>query len=152
MRFQVPQFVDIEDKIVGPLTLKQFFIYLGGVFLLLPVWAAADLSLFVTLAIPILGVAALFAHFKLNGKSLFAVLRNGVNFYTRGQLFIWQRTGKEKVLRLEGGHSGTIWAVYQANSSPLTKMAQALETQGRILQSDLEDPLVGEEAPTPLRS
>ena len=29
MRFEVPQFIDIEDKIIGPLTWRQF-IYLGG--------------------------------------------------------------------------------------------------------------------------
>jgi len=29
MRFQVPQFIEVEDKIFGPLTLKQF-IYLAG--------------------------------------------------------------------------------------------------------------------------
>ena len=29
MRFQTPQFIEIEDRIFGPLTLKQF-IYLAG--------------------------------------------------------------------------------------------------------------------------
>ena len=29
MMFSVPQFIDVEDKIIGPLTLKQF-IYLAG--------------------------------------------------------------------------------------------------------------------------
>ena len=30
MRFEVPQFVDIEDKIFGPLTFKQFIYIAGG--------------------------------------------------------------------------------------------------------------------------
>jgi hypothetical protein len=29
MQFRVPQFIDIEDKLFGPLTFKQF-IYLAG--------------------------------------------------------------------------------------------------------------------------
>jgi hypothetical protein len=29
MRYQVPQFIDVEDKVIGPLTIKQF-IYLAG--------------------------------------------------------------------------------------------------------------------------
>jgi hypothetical protein len=28
MQFPVPQFTDVEDKIIGPLTVKQFFILL----------------------------------------------------------------------------------------------------------------------------
>ena len=30
MKFQVPQFTDVEDKIFGPLTLKQFVYIAGG--------------------------------------------------------------------------------------------------------------------------
>ncbi|TSC80302.1 MAG: hypothetical protein G01um101429_152 [Parcubacteria group bacterium Gr01-1014_29] len=29
-QFQVPQFIEVEDKIFGPLTTKQFFYLLGG--------------------------------------------------------------------------------------------------------------------------
>ena len=32
MQFSVPQFVEVEDKIIGPLTLKQFLVLLGGGF------------------------------------------------------------------------------------------------------------------------
>ena len=51
MQFQVPQFIEVEDKIFGPLTFKQF-IYMGGglstayVFWhLLPIYIAAPLIL-----------------------------------------------------------------------------------------------------------
>ena len=30
MRYQVPQFTDIEDKIIGPFTIKQFVYVVGG--------------------------------------------------------------------------------------------------------------------------
>ena len=44
MRFQVPQFIEIESKIFGPLTLKQFIYLIGGggiifiLYALLPFW------------------------------------------------------------------------------------------------------------------
>ena len=31
MQFQVPQFLDVEDKIIGPFTIKQFLYLAGGV-------------------------------------------------------------------------------------------------------------------------
>ena len=30
MQFQVPQFIEIEDKIIGPFTVKQFIYLVGG--------------------------------------------------------------------------------------------------------------------------
>jgi hypothetical protein len=47
MHYQVPQFIEIEDKIFGPLTLKQFIYLAGGVglclifFSLLPIYPHA---------------------------------------------------------------------------------------------------------------
>jgi len=46
MQYQVPQFIEIEDKIFGPLTLKQFLYLAGGgglcllFFTLLPLYLA----------------------------------------------------------------------------------------------------------------
>ena len=48
MRFQVPQFIEVEDKIFGPLTFKQFVYVTGGVglavilFLFLPRFPTPD--------------------------------------------------------------------------------------------------------------
>ena len=58
MEYQVPQFIEVEDKIVGPLTLKQF-IYIAGAgglcvvfFVYLPILFAFLLSA------PVVGLAA----------------------------------------------------------------------------------------------
>jgi hypothetical protein len=144
MRFQVPQFVDIEDRIIGPLTLKQFLIYLFAVMVCIPIYLIADLSLFLTLSLPILAVAAMFAHFKLYGKTLEQVIMNCVRFYTQGQVFIWRRTGTEKLITIRD----PIWFEEVATSLPvrpttsLNAMSQSLETQGKIVTQDAEDVMV----------
>ncbi len=68
MEYQVPQFIEVEDKIVGPLTLKQF-IYLAGsaglvvlFFAYLPLWLGALLS------IPVAVLGAALSFYKMNGK------------------------------------------------------------------------------------
>ena len=38
MQFQVPQFIEIEDKIFGPLTFKQFIYLAGGVGASIVLW------------------------------------------------------------------------------------------------------------------
>jgi hypothetical protein len=148
MRFQVPQFIDVEDKIIGPFTLKQFLIYFSAVLILIPIFLLSDLSLFITLALPTAGVAALFAHYRLHGKTLATVIGNAFGFYSRGVLFIWQRTGREKPLIIKDA----AWEAEVTNPefseeslTSLTSMSQSLETQGNVVRSeDVEDPLVEE--------
>ena len=50
MRFQVPQFIETEEKLIGPFTLKQFiFIAIGGAILFF-VFFAVPPSLFLVFA------------------------------------------------------------------------------------------------------
>lgn len=86
----MPQFIEVEDKIVGPLTLKQF-IYIAGAgglcvvfFVYLPIWLAFLFSA------PIVGLAAALAFYKINGKSFIQILEAGFNYYTGAKLFLWK--------------------------------------------------------------
>jgi hypothetical protein len=142
MRYQVPQFVDIEDKIIGPLTLRQFLTYVVAVMLLVPVYLAADMSLFITLAIPVLGVAALFAHFRLHGRTLFAIIGHASAFLLRGQLFVWHRVNDDKNLPVRGEEIEEYVAVTVPDSATLRDRARALETVGNVVNADADDPIV----------
>ena len=70
MRFQVPQFIDVEDKIFGPLTLKQF-IYIAGA-ASITVVAVMFLGVFLGLLVvaPIISLAIGLAFFKVNNRPL----------------------------------------------------------------------------------
>jgi len=144
----VPQFVDIEDKIIGPLTLKQFLVYVVGVLLLIPVFLRSDLSLFLTIAIPVLGVSALFAHFRWHGKTLFAVMTNIIQFYFRGSLFVWRRTANQKGIKL-GKEIQRDWQeeewLNESRKSGLEAWRAQVETEGNVVGEDVDDPLEQEE-------
>lgn len=92
MRFEVPQFIDVEDKVFGPLTLKQF-IYLigaGGLgyvsykLIPFPFW------ILVTGAFGILGL--MLAFYKLNNRPFIEVAQSWIKFMIKGKLYIWQRS------------------------------------------------------------
>jgi hypothetical protein len=53
MRFEVPQFIEIEAKIVGPLTWKQFVYVAGGVGLLVILYLTTNFIVFVLIGIPV---------------------------------------------------------------------------------------------------
>ena len=90
-QYQVPQFIEVEDKIFGPLTLKQF-IYLAGAgglslifFTLLPFLLALPL---IGLAI---GIGAAFAFYKVNGRPLIVAAEHGFSYLLGNKLYLWKQ-------------------------------------------------------------
>lgn len=95
MQFQVPQFIEIEDKIIGPLTFKQFLFVVGGcggafIFYQLPLWAGVKFSL----VIFCLGVGAAFAFLKIGHKTLISTLEDAIIFYSSNKLYLWKKVPK----------------------------------------------------------
>src|SRR3989338_4993508 len=91
MRFQVPQFIEVEDKIFGPLTFKQFIYVAGGVgiaailFIILPKFLAIIISL------PIVIFAAALAFYKMNDKPFINVVEAFVKYTLTNKLYIWKK-------------------------------------------------------------
>lgn len=90
MQFQVPQFIETEDKIIGPLTLRQFFYIAGGLGLCFTLYFTVQLWLFVVISAFILGLTIALAFVKVNGKGLPGVLLSAFNFYWHPQTYVWQ--------------------------------------------------------------
>jgi hypothetical protein len=97
MQFKVPQFIDIEDKVFGPLTFKQFAYLAGGAgfaylaFHFLPVF----LSLFIGPAI--LGFAAALAFMTYNDKPFIHVVESFIKYYTHSRLYLWHKQSPSTV-------------------------------------------------------
>ena len=98
MRYQVPQFIEVEDKIFGPLTLKQFIYLVGSAALSYFVYALTSsfLPIFIILILvaPILAFGAALAFYKLNNKPLINVVEAAIKFYIGSKLYIWKKEGR----------------------------------------------------------
>lgn len=90
MQFQVPQFIDTEDKIIGPLTIRQFFYVAGGVALVLALYFAVQLWLWIILAFFLMSLSVSFAFITVNAKPLPKLLLSAFNFYWGPQTYVWQ--------------------------------------------------------------
>jgi hypothetical protein len=98
MRFQVPQFIEVEDKIFGPLTLKQFIYLAGGGGLSFVVYVF--LKSLVLAAIPIaaiMAVAVALAFYKVNNKPLINVVEYGLKYLTGNKLYVWRKIEEPKI-------------------------------------------------------
>src|SRR6185295_13294320 len=95
MEFEVPQFIEVEDKIFGPLTILQFIYVAGGagfafaMWLLLPLWAA------VLLGGPVALLGAGLAFYKVNERPLMNTLEAAFDYFFRAKLYIWQKKKTE---------------------------------------------------------
>ncbi|MFH1451307.1 MAG: PrgI family protein [bacterium] len=94
MRFQIPQFIERESKIAGPLSFKQFiFIVVAGVIVvgLWVVFADKNFFLFLLSSIIVLGATAALAFMKVDGRTLPSFLYNAIFFSFSNKLYLWEK-------------------------------------------------------------
>lgn len=93
MLFNVPQFIDVEDRVAGPLTAKQIFWLVGMGGVLFIVWTFFDTPTFFTLAVPIILIFVVFAFYRPYNQSMLTFTVHGLMFFLRPKLYTWDRPG-----------------------------------------------------------
>lgn len=91
MRFEVPQFIEIEDKIIGPFTWKQFIYLGGGVGLATVIFFTMHLIVFIIIGVPIAGLAVLLAFYPVNSRPFSNFLESMVYFYRNSRVYHWRK-------------------------------------------------------------
>ncbi len=103
MQFRVPQFLEIEDKIFGPFTFREFIYLVGGGGLCFTVYKLLGL---LWGSIPILiiaGFSLLLTFYKPNNKPFVNVLESGLKYLSQSKLYIWKKSAvKAKEVKQEG--------------------------------------------------
>ena len=94
MRFQVPQFIEVEDKLFGPLTLKQFLYLAGGAGIIVVLWSLLPKFLAVLISIPVLFLSLALAFFKINNRPFIVTLESLFKFLLGERLYIWKKEDK----------------------------------------------------------
>jgi len=102
MRFQVPQFIEVESKIFGPLTLKQFIYLIGGAGIVFILYAALPLWLTIPLALPVAGFSLALAFYKINNQPFIKVAENAVRHYLSARLYLWRKVQLKPALPAGG--------------------------------------------------
>lgn len=91
MEYQVPQFIEVEDKIFGPLSLKQFIYIAGGVGICVVALLYLPFILGLLIAVPVGAFTAALAFYKVNNKSFVEILEAALTYYTGGRLYLWKK-------------------------------------------------------------
>lgn len=91
MQFQVPQFIDIEDKVIGPLTIKQFLYFLAAGVLIFILYKTLNLLATIILAIPIIGISIALAFVKIGNQPFISFLKNFFGFIRKPDFYVWKK-------------------------------------------------------------
>lgn len=89
MQFTVPQFIDIEPKIIGPITARQFLIFLGAALFIFIFYKTLDFTGFILATVLIVLFASVFAFAKINGRPFHFFLLALIQSFKRPSLRIW---------------------------------------------------------------
>lgn len=91
MRFTVPQFIEMEAKIVGPLTFKQFGFFAVAGMIAFMLYSIAPFEIFLFVGAILMAGAAALSFLKVDGISFTNVLINALKFNSSPKMYIWKK-------------------------------------------------------------
>lgn len=134
MQFQVPQFIEVEDKIFGPLTFKQFIYIGGGIGAAYLLWRVLPMYVAAPIIAVIGGLAAALAFFQYNGRPFIIALENAFFFLVRSKLYLWNNDSKKRSREVTEQNFAKASNLYvpKLSGSKLHELAWSLDIKERI--------------------
>lgn len=91
MQYQVPQFIEVEDKIFGPLTLKQFIYLAGGGGLCLALFTLLPIYFALLFGLPVMAFSLALAFYQVNGRPFVLAIEHAAKYFFGGKLYLWKQ-------------------------------------------------------------
>ncbi|MFH1632029.1 MAG: PrgI family protein [bacterium] len=91
-QFVVPQFLDVETKIIGPITGRQFSILLGVLLVEFIIYRVfLSLVAILGLGLPVLFIGLIFSFAKINGQPFHYIMLNMIQTFRRPGMRVWDK-------------------------------------------------------------
>jgi hypothetical protein len=134
MQFNIPQFIDKEDKIVGPFTAKQLGWMFGGGAALLVLWNLLDFSGFFVAAIIVVGIVGAFAFYRPYNQTFLSFLFSLFSFTTKPKFYLWKRVPPKNAFGVKTSRKNS--AKKSEEKAPRKKISEnKIEEISKILDS-----------------
>lgn len=132
MRYQVPQFIEVEDKIFGPLTIKQFVYVVGGAGFSFVLWRFLPFFIAILLIIPVAGFAVALAFYKINDRPFIIIVENAVRYFLNSKLYLWEKRDPKKEKVVAANPETRKMAVPKLSESKLKDLAWSLDIKENL--------------------
>ncbi|MFA5841519.1 MAG: PrgI family protein [Candidatus Paceibacterota bacterium] len=128
MRFGVPQFIEIEDKIFGPFTFKQFIYLAGGAGISFMLWNFIPIGFFaIILILPVAAFSIALAFYKVNSKPFIYTVEAAVKYMLAEKLYIWKKGAGKIIKGQDSGAAPEISYVPKLSDSKLKDLSWSLD-------------------------
>ena len=134
MRFEVPQFIDVEDKVFGQLTWKQFIYIAGGlglatlVFILL---GGINVIIKLAIAAPFVGIGVAFAFVEINKRPFIFYVESFFKYSLNSKKYVWQKRDKKDDTPTDVSNVTVPESVPKLSNSRLKDIAWSLDLDER---------------------
>lgn len=106
MRFEVPQFINIPDKLFGPFTFKQALYLAGGGGMIFVIHKILPTFAFIFLGIPIAAFSLALVFYKPNGRDFIFMVESFILFTFSQKFYLWRqrevKPGAQEVTQIHG--------------------------------------------------
>ncbi len=100
MKFQVPQFIEMEDKIFGPFSFKEFIYVIGGCGLSYIIYRFVPFFyLAILLIIPVMSFSIALAFYKPNNKPFIDMVESALIYFSGYKLYVWKKRNKPSTVK-----------------------------------------------------
>ncbi len=133
MQFQVPQFIEVEDKIFGPLTFKQFIFLAGGAGMAYLAWRILPFFFAVPIALGVGALTLALAFFTYNGRPFLFALETGFYYIIHSKLYLWNNnTHKKAAPKMTVARTSEAVYIPHLSDSKLHDLAWSLDIKERL--------------------
>lgn len=140
-QFTVPQFIDVEDKIIGPITTRQFVIILAGSLIIFISFKFFTLVYFLIVGGFTFINVILFSFFKVAGRPFHFFVLNFIQTILKDGLRVWRSDNSDLIEDEVMEHKVETKRIKQRQytSSRLAELSLIVDTQGKFKHEDKDE-------------
>ncbi len=97
MRFTLPQFIEQQTKIIGPLTFRQFVFVALAIAVLMVLYLLMPFFIFVLMLVFLGGGGLLLSFLKIDGIPLYSLLLGFIRFGSISKIYVWRAKQGAKI-------------------------------------------------------
>lgn len=144
MQFVVPQFIEVESKVIGPISVRQFIILLVTAGIIFIWYSLLGNVPFIALSVITFAVGVIFAFAKVNSQPFHQFALTLVQTIQRPRLSLWHREVNQQIVvkmaRKDKDKVKKVPFVAKPNvsSEHIAELSLIVDTRGQYAPEDLE--------------
>lgn len=123
-QYVIPQFIDVEPRVIGPVTVRQFItVVVGGVLMAIE-YGLFDIQLFIVMAFLTFGMTGIVGFIKVNGAPFHTFLLNLIASLRRPRIRVWRKEAGDFVVVREIAGKLLEEELVKKKGLPLSRLAE----------------------------